>query len=104
MRPQIFKVRLRGKPIGQISLKHLSLSDYKGLVFKYISEIYDFEYFQYTGTKDKNGIEVFEVDKIKGKFDMGPGGFVDFEWIVSFHLIEGYQWNFWDLKTIEVIK
>ena len=58
---------------------------------------------QYTGMKDKNGVEIYEGDIIEGSHDFGPGGFVRRKDQVSFHPELGYLWDYWVLPTLEVI-
>jgi len=58
---------------------------------------------QYTGCHDSANKEIYEGDLIRGMFDFGPAGFSELMLPVCWHNIDGYQWNYWSLSTIEVV-
>ena len=58
---------------------------------------------QFTGMYDKNNKPIYEGDFIRGQFDHGPAGYREEILPVKWSNEDGYQWNYWDLSTIEVI-
>jgi len=58
---------------------------------------------QFTGMYDKNNNPIYEGDFIRGQFDHGPAGYREEIAPVIWTNENGYQWNYWDLSTIEVI-
>ena len=58
---------------------------------------------QFTGMYDKNNKPIYEGDFIRGQFDHGPAGYREEIAPVIWTNEDGYQWNYWDLSTIEVI-
>lgn len=58
---------------------------------------------QFTGIYDKNNNPIYEGDFIRGQFDHGPAGYREEILPVKWSNEDGYQWNYWDLSTIEVV-
>ena len=58
---------------------------------------------QFTGIYDKNKKPIYEGDFIRGMFDHGPAGLREEILPVRWSNEDGYQWNYWDLSTIEVV-
>ena len=94
------------------------MREYKFRIYSFISksfiyfDIYDYpqgiaggvsEPQQYTGLNDSKGNPIYEGDFIRGQFDHGPAGYREEIAPVIWTNEDGYQWNYWDLSTIEVI-
>jgi hypothetical protein len=63
----------------------------------------DYVFQEYSGLTDKNNKPIYEGDFIRGMFDHGPAGLREEILPVKWSNEDGYQWNYWDLSTIEVV-
>ena len=97
MRPLKFRVYIREH--GKYAYFDLGNFDYSD---RYLHQS-DIPVEQFTGMYDKNNKPIYEGDFIRGQFDHGPAGLREEILPVKWSNEDGYQWNYWDLSTIEVI-
>lgn len=63
----------------------------------------DVEIMQYTGIRDKNGVKIYEKDIIRAQFDFGPAGYSERIAEINYDSLDGYNWSYIDIDTIEVV-
>lgn len=68
-----------------------------------LEDLFEYVIFQCSGRKDRNGKKIFEGDILRGKMDFGPAGWHTVTLPLYFDDERGYQWNDWELTTLEVL-
>lgn len=58
---------------------------------------------RFTGLLDKHGRKIFEGDVVRAMMHYGPAGSIESVAVIDFKKYDGYRWQYFDVKTIEVI-
>lgn len=58
---------------------------------------------RWTGKFDRFGKKIFEDDIVEAEMDYGPAGMYLTRAVIYWHSECGWQWNYFDMDTIEVI-
>ena len=58
---------------------------------------------QFTDKHDKHGTKIFEGDVVQAEMDYGPAGMYLTNVAVWWNSDYGWQWNYFDMDTVEVI-